>query len=102
MDTKAHDWLELLMSFYKHLLCIPDVEDAMRPSGELTHLHDRLIMKFHQDHVLEILIAVCAFLGTQKTNGVISLIVLECFYHIFRLEDPLSLYSPSQVLKTKV
>ncbi|GAB5368822.1 hypothetical protein AAMO2058_001352700 [Amorphochlora amoebiformis] len=86
------DSLELFLTFCVNLLKIPNPtpSSSTHVSDDWTHLQDRLILKLHEEAILDVFIVLSITLKGSK----FALIMLDIFYHLYRDESPESLVYP--------
>lgn len=85
------DRLELFLTICLNLLKVPDptASRAGSVSDDWTHLHDRAVLAFHKEAILDVFVVI----GTTMGGSKYALLMLDIFYHLFEREDPASLVS---------
>ena len=75
----------------QNILEIPDAESSSDPVKR--HLHDRCMAAFHEENVFEAITALCEQLPLDKSLENLDLLLVQIYYHAFKLErDPSSLF----------
>jgi len=76
-------FIELVLHLFKNLLVVPDADLKEASRGDnLSHMHDDLIVAFHQENVLEMLLIMTQDIREQRYQhwGVLVMEMLACIF----------------------
>jgi hypothetical protein len=88
--VRHNQLLELLLTLFRSLLLIPDALPNTRHTY-LIDFHDKLVLRFHEEHILETVVLLSQFAG-QESNSTHHLLLLDVLHAVFRNETPVSMF----------
>ena len=84
----------VIRTFFKNLLEIPNGEPSNTTLAFLYDLHDDILLRFGEEHIIETISLLCAFISAEKSSS-LNFLLLEIMALLFKLEEPEKLLAPT-------
>ena len=83
------DKLELYLCLIRNVLAVPNPPSLLNCDNDLEYLHDRCILNFRNEGIMDMMVELANNCNNESMK--IQYLLLQIFYHYFRLENATSI-----------